>query len=552
MNPAQYLSLKGFRWEEAKRPSGRIAIMQCPSCQNKKKSFAVSLENGAFNCLRLNNCGIKGSWWDLQRLLGDKPVSMDSDNKIYRAEKKTYQMPVTKPDALKDDGYRFLIDRGFNKSTIEKFKIGQKNGDIMLPTFKDGKNVAIKYRSIREKKFRNEKGTGPYLFNRDNCAGEAIAICEGHFDCMALDQYGIPAVSVPNGVGDSSWIELEWEYLEKFEKIYLFFDSDTAGQDAVKEVVSRIGQYRCYSVTLPYKDANECLLKGIDKDQIKECVGNATEFNPERLKTFKDYIDAIFERRADPKKLMGIPTPWQGLNKLLKGWRGCELTIWSGRNSSGKSTILNSVIINLLNKSERVIVASLEMIVEAYLDWMLTTVSENASLSKDDMLIYAREKFDNLFIYDYHGDADPEELVNVFDFAARKYGVKHFIIDSLMKIKLPLQDKYEAQKDFCNMIIDKLAVKHNGHVHLVAHPRKGYKDNERPDKVDISGSSDITNLAHNVLMMYRTTEEEKEKAEKNHVVLADNELYVKKNRQWGFEGSVMFSFDSDTKRFIER
>jgi len=548
-----YMKDKGLSWDEVQRPAGLTAVLNCPSCDDKDKSFAVSLNDGAFNCMRLNNCGIKGSWWDFQKLFNDKPKALNNDNYIKRT-KPVYKKPTTKAEPLKTPGTKFLIDRGFTADTIKHFKLGEKNGAILFPYFREGIVVNIKFRAIAEKKFWQEKDTEPALFNRDNGVGQALMISEGEFDTMAWHQYDFPsAVSVPQGAKDLSWVEHEWDFLDKFQRIYLNFDNDTAGQENILEIVNRLGQWRCYNITLPYKDANECLLKNVTQEQMKECIESAKEFDPVILKNVQDFRDDIIDTFENPQKMYGIETPWTRLNELLRGWREEELTIWSGQNSSGKSTMLNEVVRDLIiRKKQNVMMASLEMPPVRYLRWMMMSIAESSYVSRDKVDEILAQIQRRLFIMNIVGEASPDTIIDIFEYAARKYGVKHFVVDSLMKIEIAGTDKYENQKKFCNTLLGKVAVPFKAHVHLVAHPRKQDSDSDKPGKVDVAGTGDITNLAHNVLMVWRPNDDARALAEKKGKELADSMLFLKKNREWGSEGSVKFTFDETTKKLTEQ
>jgi twinkle protein len=548
MDIRAYMQSKGWHWKEVNRPKGITAILNCPFCDDKEKKFAVNLIDGAFSCLHINNCGRKGSWWDLQKALGDKPVKLDSNDTILR-QPIVYKRPQVHSEPV-DKAVEYLKTRGLTEITIKKFKIGYKDGAIMFPYFKNGELVQVKYRGIVEKKFWKEKDCEPTLFNRDICSGEGLAICEGEIDCMTLAQYDIPAVSIPSGASDLTWIENEWEYLDKFQKIYLFMDGDTAGQQAVENLVKRLGTWRCYSVVLPYKDANECLQKGVEAKVILEAIADAKEFDPPMLLSAKEFQEDVLYLFEHPEKLYGIKTPWDGLNNILKGWRECELTVWSGRNAAGKTSFLNEVIINLLKKDHKVIMASLEMPPKRYLRWIIMNVCNNLNPSRQE-IISTFDWMKNLYVVNTNDELSTDEIINIFDFAARKYGVKHFFVDSLMKIELKGIDDLKEQKKFCLDLLGKIAFPHHAHIHLVAHPRKGFRDNDRPDKVDIAGTGDISNLAHNVIIVWRPDVELKKSAQKDGKDYGDGVLCVKKNREWGLEGFVNFDFNSDTKKFTE-
>jgi twinkle protein len=546
MDIRNYMHSKGWNWKEENRPKGLTAILNCPFCGDTEKKFAVSLVDGAFNCLHKNNCGRTGSFWDLQKMLGDKPVKLDNNNFVTQLKPIKYDRPKIHSDSKIDPAVEYLKSRGLTEETIKKFRIGFKNGAVMFPYFKNGELLQVKYRSVSEKKFWKEKNCETSLYNHDNCTGEALAIAEGEIDCMTLDQYGIPATSIPSGVNDLTWIENEWDYINKFKKIYLFMDSDSAGQNAVYEIVNRLGAWRCYSVVLPYKDANACLTAGISTDIILQAISDAKEFDPPTLLKASDFKDEINELFEHPEKLYGVQTPWDGLNRILKGWRDGEITIWSGRNGSGKSTLLNEVIIHLLKHKHKTIIASLEMPAKRYLRWMIMSICQLFKPERNKVESTLNWLGENLYVVNVAGSISAIELLNVLEFSARKYGVKNFIVDSLIKIMLKGVDDLKEQKEIVTDLIN-LAVKYSGHVHLVAHPRKGFKDNDKPDKVDVAGSGDITNLAHNVLVVWRPDEEEKER----HPEISDTILFVKKNREFGTEGHVNFLFNSETKNFTE-
>jgi replicative DNA helicase len=86
-------------------------------------------------------------------------------------------------------------------------------------------------------------------------------------------------------------------------------------------------------------------------------------------------------------------------------------------------------------------------------------------------------------------------------------------------------------------------------MHLVVHPRKTMTDRDEPGKVDVKGSSHITDLVHNVIVLYRLDEDFKEKQKKKGITTSDMQLYVKKNREYGIEGRVYFNFNEITRRF---
>jgi twinkle protein len=542
---------KGWSWSEKRRASGLIAELNCPFCDDREKKFAVSLVDGAFNCMHQNKCGVKGSFWDLQKRLGDKPQALIKDNYIQRPEKIEYK-PIKKVDRdeLSGQALGYLESRGFKKEILDKFFIRQtKDGQaIMYPFIKDNKTVNIKYRAIKEKKFWNEIGGEPCLFNRDIVKDhEILYITEGQDDCIALKHFGIDGVSVPSGVGDARWIEHEWNFLEGFKTIVLIFDNDKAGNDAVLNVATRLGKWRCFKIVLPYKDVNECLLKKLAPEKFFEVLTNPVEFD-DKIKKAIDFQDEIIELNNNKEKLYGTEIDFPGLNNILRGWRAGELTIWTGRNSAGKSTALNQIVLNLLDKKEPCMIASLEMSPKHYIRWGIIQHCRQSVLTDDLIKKTLKQIGNGWFIFNIRGNVNPDVMIESFQYAARKYGIKFFIIDSLMKLSFSGHNELSEQKEFMRKITD-FNHEYNVHTHLVAHPRKGFKDSDQPDKVDVGGSGNITDAADNVIVFYRFTPEQKEKSKLKCIDTPDTLATVKKNREWGTEGIVQLKFDENIKRF---
>jgi twinkle protein len=548
MDIRQYLHGKSFQWNEIKRPSGINAVMNCPFCKDTEKKFAINLDSGAFKCLHENKCGVTGSFWDFQKRLGDKPQYKDNSRLILPANKPEYKPIQVKAKGMSNEAVHYLNSRGFKNEIIKLFRLGVTDGNdaIMYPFFKNGVVVNVKYRSMKEKKFWNEAGGEPVLFNRDVCAdSEILNITEGQDDCIALKHYDIDAVSVPGGTGDMRWIEHEWEYLESFKQINLIFDNDQAGQDAVDAIVKRLGNWRCYQILLPEKDVNECLMKGIPAETIYHCMTEPRGYEHSHVRNATAFADAIVEHSLDDKRLYGIKTGFSNLDNILKGWRKKELTVWTGSPGSGKSTFLNQVVLNLLDKGEKVITASMEMSPKNYLRWAVMQHCKKEFPTEEDIRMSIKNFGKNWYVLNVSGEIGEDLLIDAFTFSVRKYDIRHFFVDSLMRVCLNDRDEYKAQREFCNRLVN-FAHEYDCHVHLVAHPRKGASDSDMTDRVDISGTAHITNVAHNVLVMYRLSESQRKSNEG-----IENKLTVKKNREFGLMDDIAMTFNQASKCFSE-
>lgn len=544
MTVQEYIDSKNIKW----RRRGDNAIFNCPKCGDTEQKFAISLSSGAYNCLHLNNCGIKGSFSSFQRLMGDSPTPKKKQTFI-SAYKKKYRKPTATIKPMIDSVIKYLDERGLTKETRERFGVGAYNAEtVMLPYYRNGELINVKYRNILNKDMRVEKDAETILFGRDLITDKnVLTICEGEYDAMALWRYGIQAVSVPMGVNNLQWIDSEWEFLETFQTINLCFDTDNAGRLAALNVAARLGEWRCRIVNLPAKDANECLIK---KLTVSEAFDEAERLSPESLVDptyFESSVKNIFQQGVN---LYGTPTAWRGLDEKLKGWRDGEITIWSGRNGSGKSTILNQHIIDMAEKGIKSCIYSGEMPPERYLRWAVIQHTKNDAPSPFAIENSLRWMDDKIYILNITSNVEVDTLLNVFEYAARRHNVKHFIIDSLMKVNIDMGDEYKSQKDFIERLCQ-FAQKLKVHVHVVAHPRKTMNDSDAPGKVDVKGSSHITDLAHNVLVLNRTSDEQKQESRGKGKLSSDMQLYVKKNREFGIEGKVQMLFNEKTKRYSD-
>jgi twinkle protein len=116
---------------------------------------------------------------------------------------------------------------------------------------------------------------------------------------------------------------------------------------------------------------------------------------------------------------------------------------------------------------------------------------------------------DRAWLFNVMGSATIARLLEVFAYASRRYGIRHFVIDSLMMTDVPEDGpgSMTAQKAAVQKLAD-FAKRHGAHVHLVAHPRKGRDESQAPGKLDVAGSSKITDAADNVFTVWSARKEE--------------------------------------------
>ena len=380
-----------------------------------------------------------------------------------------------------------------------------------------------------------------------------VAICEGEIDAMTLHQFGIPALSVPNGAASLTWIENEFENLARFEKIYLCFDADDAGRKAIEEIVTRLGRYRCFVVSLDLKDPNEYLKSGFSPEVVRAYFEEADCISPKELKGAEEYEAALLDRFSGAREgPTGYKLPWAKTWNNLR-LREAELSIWTGINGHGKSQVLGHAVLELMAQDLKVCIASMEIKPDA----LLYRLTRQATGMRDPSEAFIRDAVNwyrgNLWLFDVTGSTKATQILDVFLYARQRYGIRVFVVDSLMKCGIA-EDDYNGQKAFIEALAD-FKNAYDCHVCVVAHSRKGESEHRTPGKMDVKGSGAITDLADTLLSVWRNKDKEEalqvnpDNAER--LQEPDGVLACSKQRNGEWEGKVALWFDKDSFQYLE-
>lgn len=556
MTPLEFAQ-RHFRQYKIK--GNEIVPTYCPFCHggqhNDKETFALNLDKGTYNCKR-GKCGVAGSFYQLCKEFGETPTQQNME--VFHRKQRSYVLPktVVKPTSSLVEEYLTL--RGFSKETWERFGIGDSDGNIAIPFTENGETVMVKFRHPRktkkgEQKEWKEKGGKPIFWGMDFCTPDKpLTITEGIMDALALYEAGIENVaSVPNGTDDLTCIDLCWDWLERFNRVILWLDNDPPGRELQQKLINRLGVWRCWTVQSERKDANEVLyFDGAEK--VRELHANAKEVPINGLIRLADVKP--FDWATAEKIYSGI----RGLDNILGGFLMGQLSVWTGKTAAGKSTVLGQVLLNAIEQGYKVCAYSGELTSAAFQSWIDLQAAgpENVgfitdpqsggtypTLSQDVRDAIHKWYYDKFFLHSKFGLAEEAGILEVFDYAAKRYDCKMFLVDNLMTTVIDEgaeRDYWRAQSKFVQKLAD-FAHFHNVHIHLVAHPRKtkGNLENE-----DISGASEITKRADNVLVVKRLNEEEAAEEQ------CDSLLIVNKNRVHGVQDvEIQLNFEPKSKRF---
>ena len=286
----------------------------------------------------------------------------------------------------------------------------------------------------------------------------------------------------------------------------------------------------------------------------------------------KEWLSMEDIQYLDLKNLAAIPTGHEKFDRKAMGFILGEISIVSGLNASGKSSWLNTITLNALQRGFKVAMFSGELMKEKVKTWLNQSAAGREFVKKvygyDDLYYvpkdvtakidaWTRDKF---FLYDNKYGRNWSRLLESVKNVVEQKGVNLMILDNLMTLELDAfnGDKNEKQSAFVNSLAD-LAKQANIHIVLVAHPRKSLTFLRRED---IGGSGDITNLADNVYIIHRCNKDFVKRApeflgvdevmrivEENNF---SNIVEVCKNRFVGSVDNIFgYYYEIETKRFMQ-
>lgn len=551
---------------EYKENGNELQIKVCPFCQPKGSDnlwkFYVNKDTGAYDCKRAKNCGESGSFYDLAKHFGVEDQIEFKGN--FNTPKKKYKLPGVDLQPITDENIlSYLKLRGFTEETIKKCNISQYDHYAMgrviaFEYYKNGKLTFVKYRNTKKKgkgrKYRREKDTQPILWNMDNIdTDRPVLITEGEFDAMAAIQSGFDnAVSIPSGSEDFIWLDTCWPFVEDVNEFIIWADNDKAGKRFEEKLVAKLGEDRCRVVEQDkYNDINEMLFNE-DEDAVLKVIKNAD------LAPIDGIIRLAEVEYFDITDMEAATSGLKRLDNLLGGFGMGQISIWTGENESGKSTLLGQLMIEAVNDGFNVCAFSGELPKALFRNWIEKQMASERYIFKMEPEGQAERYVVDRSIKDYMGqwfydklflyDADKRRVnadvvLDRFKQAAKRYNCRVFLIDNLIKMNLGVgnENYYRAQADF----IDKCSVfahKHNCHIHIVAHPRK---ENGSIKKISISGSGNITDLADSVFVVNNLS--------KKMSIDHDANIGILKDRMFGNSGKkVELLFNRVDLRFAEK
>lgn len=342
--------------------------------------------------------------------------------------------------------YEYLPHWNISKETFTKYKVKTKIAEDGTPVSVGFiyPNKSIQVRKLAKKEFYTE---GDYsnagLFGTDifeaGC-NKSITIAEGAKDALSLyEVLRTPVVSVKSSSTAARDCIADRTYLNSFERIYIAFDADRPGRDALAACARLFDYNKVYVVRYNRKDANEYLDAG-DKDGLKNLWYNARRYLPDNIvSSFSDFKTII---ETDVQE--GIAYPFPKLNYMTYGIRTSESVLFTAQEGVGKTELMHAIEYQLLRETKDAIAAIfLEETKRRHLQAIAgieigkPVHLPDCGVSSDEVyraLQNVVETDDRLHVYGHFGSDDPDVLLDTIRFLVSARNCRYVLLDHITMV----------------------------------------------------------------------------------------------------------------------
>jgi KaiC/GvpD/RAD55 family RecA-like ATPase len=440
--------------------------------------------------------------------------------------------------------------RHFSEEIIRQQKLGLKEkvyfhgvGEakaLVIPYMNaDGAVTFAKYRTLppNDKAFASPQGWEVGLYNAgvlsDDCT--EVIMVEGEADCISLLSNGIiNTVGVPGaGVRKATWIET----LDRIApKIYILYDSDSAGVKGSQELASRIGIDKCLKIALPkgVKDIGEFFCNGGTVEGFVELKAAARLFDITGVTSSKDALQQLEDELNGKVDLAPTYTsPWPELNKLV-GFEAGDVIDIVAPEKVGKTTLGLNILDHMVKTyGEDGLFVCLEMtqnrlarkwisLVTGFEDTITAPGTEEAKSKLAELklaVVKAREvqqsrSADLYFAYPALVK-EPEDVFKLIRDCIRRYGVQWVVFDNVQRLAddtLKNQGHRTVHLSQISKQFAKIAKDYRIKLIRILQPKRIEKGQIITTN-DVDGSSQVAKDCDSMICMWRSVLGEMKKSE---------------------------------------
>lgn len=272
------------------------------------------------------------------------------ENKKIKANTKVVEWRGIREDTAKTFGIRYEIDTATGEPCRQ-----------LVPTTIGGDIVGYKSRDF-PKDFSRPIGVvgkecdlaGQFKFQT---GGSMVLIVGGEVDQLSAyqmlrdnqlargkDQYESIAVVSPT-VGERSGVnqlKAQYKFLDKFDKIIVGFDSDSAGTEATQKAIAALPKNKVYTVEWRHKDPNKYLTEGKEREFVQD-FWKMRPALPAGVVGSGDLTHRMLEEASMLK--IEFPPFMEKLNEMTAGGIGLGKIVNIGAASGlGKTSYVNEML----------------------------------------------------------------------------------------------------------------------------------------------------------------------------------------------------------------
>jgi twinkle protein len=508
---------------------GENVSTTCPRCRadrkkRKARCLSVNIEKRCWNC---HHCG----WKDGLRQATAWPLPRS---------RQSYRRPDPRPQGvLPHPALDWFHARGITTDVLVRNRVDYGRTfmpelraeveAVSFPYLRGGELVNRKYRALGQKTFCLEKGCELVLYGLDDIDSERLIWVEGELDKLSVEVAGVrSAVSVPNGAppvdaknyaGLLRYLDADHERLAAVRRHILALDTDAPGRALEAELARRLGPECCARVRWPEgcKDANDVLVKhGVE--ELQWYVEHATPYPIEGAVAIDDCRDEILEL-YDQGRPRGVSTGWSGLDAYYRVFPG-QLTIVTGIPGSGKSNVLDCLLVNLARASgwsiaifspenlplrQHMAELAAKYLGKPFYDGPTPRMTP---AERDTALAWLAEHF-TWIMPQSEDDWQIERILTIARRLCFRAGIRGLVIDPWNELE-SLKPPTMTETEYVAHVLKRVRVfarEREVHVWLVVHPQKLLRDKNGkypvPTLYDCSGSANFRNKADCGLVIWR-------------------------------------------------
>lgn len=339
----------------------------------------------------------------------------------------------------------------------------------------------------------------PLISRRD----AEVVLTSRELDSLALGHsMGLPTLALPRGTVCLPPPLLP--YLEQFRRIVFWLGDDLRSWEAAKLFARKLNPKRCSLVRPGNQQPRplEALNQGLSLARILRTALPAWH---KSIVSFRQLREEVLGELSNVDQAAGVRwSRFPDLNRLLKGHRKGELTVFTGPTGSGKTTFISEYALDLCTQGVNTLWGSFEISNVRLARVMLTQFAVTRLEEQLDKYEEWADRFEDLPLYfmTFHGQQSIKSVIDTMQHAVYVYDVCHVVIDNLQFMMGHEQfssDRIAAQ-DYIVGAFRKFATDNSCHVTLVIHPRKEDDDKEL-QTASIFGSAKASQEADNVMIL---------------------------------------------------